>query len=187
MPKGGGKRAKREPVKSVDDDDKGEAALDVEFPIHAEDGYEVPLVCRDVSEYYSVMGVLFWSHYNSLEAGITRFFDTKEACVLRLVHSEFRDAVSATPWHDLRTVIKGSVASWRECFGLRAQAASVLRRKDLVDEDFVHFRGLTALDMRYSAGFSDAAYANLRGIGCLKRVVALSASRPLRISKAYRI
>jgi hypothetical protein len=112
MPKGGGKRAKREPVKAVDDED-AEAALDVEFPVHAEDGYEVPLVCRDASEYYSAMGVLFWPHYNSLEAGIMRFFDTMEACVLRLVHSEFRDAVSATPWHDLLTVIEGSVASWR--------------------------------------------------------------------------
>ena len=53
MPKGGGKRAKREPVKAVEDEgeENAEAAPYVEFPVHEVDGYEVPLVCRSADEY----------------------------------------------------------------------------------------------------------------------------------------
>ena len=43
-------------------------------------------------------------------------FDTAEATVLRLLCKEFKDAVMDFPWEDEKTVILGSVASWRACF-----------------------------------------------------------------------
>lgn len=79
------------------------------------------------------------------------------------------DAVTATPWHDLKTVIKGSVAAWHASFS-NAQAASVSNRADLIDADFDFFRGLRALDMDFCTGVTNAALVNLRGIEFLKMV-----------------
>ncbi len=120
-----------------------EAAEEDEFlDILHEDGYEIPLVCHTPLEFYSVFSVLFWPHYNSLEEGIMRFFS-------------------------MYTRITGPISLWRESFGLRAQAANVFDRRDLVDSDFVHFRGLRTLNMTSCRGVSDAAFANLRGISAL--------------------
>ena len=44
------------------------------------------------------------------------FFTTDEACMLRSVCCEARDAVAAHPWEDARTKISGSLAAWRKCF-----------------------------------------------------------------------
>ena len=38
------------------------------------------------------------------------FFDTREACSLRLVCRELKQAVADFPWEDMGTVIKGSIA-----------------------------------------------------------------------------
>jgi len=112
-----------------------------------------------------------------------RFFTTKEACELRLVHSEFLDAVNATPWHDMETVITGRVAAWRACFPI-AQAAKL--GAHVVDADFVHLRGLWSLDMSFCKGISDAAFANLCGINslimwfCKQPSITASASKHLK-------
>lgn len=135
---------------------------------------EIGMVCRwggsgaaSFREELSVMSVLFNVHEFDLSAGFMRFFTTKEACELRLVHGEFCEAVAATPWRDARTRISGLIAAWRSCFP-NAQAASVRHRNDLVDADFVHFRGLRDLDMAHCFGkVSDVAFVNLRGIDSL--------------------
>ena len=73
-------------------------------------------------------------------------FDTAEATVLRQLCREFKTAVAEFPWEDEKTVIKGSVASWRACFP-RARWASVYGRgadswqTPVVDADFVHLWG----------------------------------------------
>jgi hypothetical protein len=44
------------------------------------------------------------------------FFDTRQACALRLVCRELQAAVAAHPWEDMGTVILGSIGAWRACF-----------------------------------------------------------------------
>ena len=64
---------------------------------------------------------------------LLQFFDTPEACVLRLVCREFQAEVAAYPWEDRETVILGSIGGWRACFP-RARSANVrmLARAGLV-------------------------------------------------------
>jgi hypothetical protein len=108
---------------------------------------------------------------------LLRFFDTREACVLRLVCREFVEAVRVQHWEDRETVIKGSIAAWRACFP-RARCANVKkiqfwsikeikRSAPVVDADFVHFEGLRELNMAGCTDVTDAAFAHLRGIHTL--------------------
>ena len=97
------------------------------------------------------------------------FFDTRQACALRLVCREFQAAVAAHPWEDRETVILGSIGSWRACFP-RARCADVnmyTRRVPVVDADFVHFVGLWELNMKSCTAVTDAAFVHLRGIRVL--------------------
>ena len=83
-------------------------------------------------------------------------FTTEEATVLRQLCREFKETVAEFPWEDEKTVIKGSVASWRACFP-RARCANVTkgywvagpRKTPLVDADFVHFVGLRRLGHKW--------------------------------------
>jgi hypothetical protein len=102
-------------------------------------------------------------------------FTTKEATTLRLLCKEFKTTVADFPWEDHRTVIRGSVASWRACFP-RARSADVSewehfcvkgRMNPVVDADFVHFVGLKWLRMWYCTGITDAAFIHLKGIHTL--------------------
>ena len=52
------------------------------------------------------------------------FLDTREACSLRLVCRELKQAVADLPWEDMRTVIRGSITLWRACFP-RARGANI--------------------------------------------------------------
>ena len=102
------------------------------------------------------------------------FFDTRQACGLRLVCRELQAAVAAHPWEDRETVILGSIGAWRACFP-RARCANVriyeespgLRHNPVVDADFVHFVGLRELDMTSCRAVTDAALVHLRGIRVL--------------------
>ena len=104
---------------------------------------------------------------------LLQFFDTPGACELRLVCREFQ-AVAAYPWEDRKTVILGSIGSWRACFP-RARCANVrfleyaagLRHTPVVDADFVHFVGLWELNMTACKAVTDAAFVHLRGIRVL--------------------
>jgi hypothetical protein len=113
------------------------------------------------------------------EVGVVllRLFDTREACVLRLVCREFVEAVAQQRWEDRDTVIKGSIAAWRRCFP-RARCANVrrwrypseagrLRIASIVNADFVHFEGLRELHMVGCTDVTDAAFVHLRGIHTL--------------------
>jgi hypothetical protein len=104
------------------------------------------------------------------------FFDTREACSLRLVCRELKQAVADFPWEDMGTVIRGSIALWRACLP-RARGANVGqrigdglyhnpngRRTAVVDGDFVHFVGLRALNISLCRKVTDAAFVHLRGI-----------------------
>jgi len=99
-------------------------------------------------------------------------FDTKEATTLRQLCREFKSTVADFPWEDEKTVIKGSVASWRACFP-RARGANVNedyvggRRTPVMDADFVHFVGLRSLNMRNCMSVTDAAFVHLKGIHTL--------------------
>ena len=44
-----------------------------------------------------------------IRAALFPFFDTREACSLRGVCRELKQAVAEFPWEDMSTVIKGSV------------------------------------------------------------------------------
>ncbi len=114
------------------------------------------------------------------EVGVVllRMFDTREACVLRLVCREFLEAVSQQQWEDRDTVIHGSIAAWRACFP-RARCANICRftyeyvrgrrarRAYVADADFVHFQGLRELYMADCTDVTDAAFVHLRGIHTL--------------------
>ena len=104
------------------------------------------------------------------------FSSTREACSLRLVCRELKQAVADFPWEDMGTVIRGSIAQWRACFP-RARGANVGkrggdhrllntngRRTAVVDGDFVHFVGMLALNMSCCREVTDAAFVHLRGI-----------------------
>ena len=101
------------------------------------------------------------------------FFDTHQACDLRLVCREFQAAVAAHPWEDRGTVILGSIGAWRACYP-RARCANmrklawggvgVVRRAPVVDADFVHLEGLWEVDISGCRAVTDAAFVHLRGI-----------------------
>ena len=100
---------------------------------------------------------------------LLQFFDTPQACALRLVCREFQAAVAAHPWEDRATVILGSIGGWRACFP-RARCANVdklRRRAPVVDADFVHFVGLRELYIESCTKVTDAAFVHLRGIRVL--------------------
>jgi hypothetical protein len=108
---------------------------------------------------------------------LLRFFDTREACTLRLVCREFTEAVGRQQWEDRETVIKGGIAAWRACFP-RARCANVrkwkpnlatgsLRTNPVRDADFVHLEGLRELNMTGCEAITDAAFVHLRGIHTL--------------------
>jgi hypothetical protein len=109
-------------------------------------------------------------------SALLEFFDTRQACALRLVCREFQAAVAAHPWEDMETVILGSIGGWRACFP-RARCANVcmlaaiggaaVRRAPVVDADFVHFVGLWELSMALCTAVTDAAFVHLQGIRVL--------------------
>jgi hypothetical protein len=109
----------------------------------------------------------------SVGDGVFGFFDTREARALRLVCSEFREAVAVVPWADMRTRIRGNVGGWRRSFP-RATKANIGRGRGrhnaIVDADFVHFEGIHTLDMSRcdQVGITDAAFVHLKGIHTLK-------------------
>ena len=113
----------------------------------------------------TVLSVLAGAH--GAGGGILGFFDTREARALRLVCSEFREAVAVAPWADLKTHVRRNAGGWRACFP-RATKAN-LNSRQFVDADFVHFEGLHTLDMSYcdQAGITDAAFEHLKGIHTL--------------------
>ena len=121
---------------------------------------------------------------SSVHLRLLPYFDTREACALRLVCREMRSAVAAHQWQDRATVILGSIGGWRACF-LRARCANVRmnvggRRAPVVDADFVHFVGLWELNMAYCRAVTDAAFVHLRGI----RVLDMTLCNQLTITDA---
>ena len=102
------------------------------------------------------------------------FFNTREACALRLVRREFQAAVAAQPWEDMVTVITGRIDQWRACFP-RARRAEIRfhpehygwRHTSLEDADFVHFVGLWELNFSWNTAVTDAAFVHLQGIRVL--------------------
>ena len=120
----------------------------------------------------TVLSVLAGAH--SVGEGILGFFDTREARAIRLVCTEFREAVAIVPWSDMTTCILRDVGSWRKCFPRAAKANvsySIFRcvSLKLVDADFMHFEGIHTLDMSWcdQAGITDAAFVHLKGIHTL--------------------
>ena len=93
--------------------------------------------------------------------------DTRAATALRGTCVAARDAVAGHAWDDRATVVVWP-GRWRRALPA-AVAASVRSNKRLVDADFVHLRGLRALDMSwcYQAGITDGAFAHLGGIHTL--------------------
>ena len=97
---------------------------------------------------------------SSVHLRLLPYFDTREACALRLVCREMRSAVAAHQWQDRETVIMGSIGGWRACFP-RARCANV--RMDVWDDNAVapHSRcgrGLCAL-----CGAVGAQHGGLQG------------------------
>ena len=149
---------------------------------------------RDDLDYGSTfLSILAGPH--SVGEGILSFFDTKEARVIRLVCSEFREAVAVVPWADIETRIWGNVRGWRSSFP-RATKANIsveylqLRHNAIVDADFVYFEGIHTLDMSYcrQAGITDAAFVHLKGIHtldmsfCDQADITLSLRNRLRVT-----
>ena len=98
--------------------------------------------------------------------------DTRAATALRGTCRGARDAVAAHRWHDTATRVVWP-GRWRAAFPA-ATAANVRRWDDdppstLTDADFVHLRGLRALDMSgcSQASITDGAFAHLAGIHTL--------------------
>ncbi len=123
----------------------------------------------------TVLSVLAGAH--TVGAGILGFFDTKEARAIRLVCTEFREAVAIVPWADMGTRITGNVGGWRASFPHATKANISVKDRhpmpeihnSIVDADFVHFEGLHALDMSYcsQADITDASFVHLKGIHTL--------------------
>ena len=107
-----------------------------------------------------------------IRAALFPFFDTREACSLRGVCHELKQAVADFPWEDMDTVIRGGIAQWRACFpaarGVNVRMYDLhdgpVRGTAVVDGDFVHFVGLRALNMSWCSEVTDAAFVHLRGI-----------------------
>jgi hypothetical protein len=108
---------------------------------------KVPLAGADAA------GIPTETLLSEAEVGLVllKMFDTREACVLRLVCREFVEAVGRQQWEDRETVIMGSIAAWRACFP-RARCANINKRYSgrtapVVDADFMHLEGLRELNM----------------------------------------
>jgi len=154
----------------------------------------IGLVCKPDNEKYneiSVLSIISWAIENidpECLHPLFQYFTTYEARVLRLVCSEMKHFVGLNHWDDEKTQIgryrndEGqcedipvgeSLRLWRECFP-HARAANVSGRSDLVDGDFVNFRGLSVVNISqhplkrgssYSrASFSDIGFQHLRGV-----------------------
>lgn len=113
-----------------------------------------------------------------ISGALLPFFSTVEACTLRLICREFKDAVASHPWLDCATVIQGELCLWRACFP-RARAANIRRwgmpgeprrYAPVRDADFVHLAGLKELNMGSCREVTDAAFAHLQGIQVLNMV-----------------
>ena len=111
-------------------------------------------------------------------------FTTAEATVLRVLCREFKDTVAKFPWEDDKTVIRGSIASWRACFP-NAKCANVEehfdyvphgRQKAIIDSDFVHFVGLKELKISQCQSITDAAFVHLKGIHTLHMVLCFQSA-----------
>ena len=131
-----------------------------------------PLVShRDDRDYgTTVLSVLAGAH--SVGEGILGFFDMKEARIIRLVCSEFREAIAIARWADMETRISGNVGGWRMSFPHAMKASISVTRpqvNSIVDADFVHFEGVNTLDMSgcNQEGITDAAFVHLKGIHTL--------------------
>ena len=124
------------------------------------------VVRTDTTTPTTVLSTLAGAH--SVGEGILGFFTMEGANALRLVCSEMREAVAGAAWFDIKTRIKGNLASWRACFP-KARAANVYSRRDLVDGDFVHLKGIHTLNMAWCSQVSitDAAFVHLKGIHTL--------------------
>ena len=138
--------------------------------------------CADLDSGRTVLSILAGAH--SVGEGILGFFDTREARAIRLVCVEFRDAVAAVPWADMRTRICGNVGGWRASFP-RAEKANIsveydgsdrLRRmvsrprhNTIANADFVHFEGIHTLNMSHCSqvGITNSAFVHLKGIHTL--------------------
>ena len=129
----------------------------------------------------TVLSVLAGAH--SVGAGILGFFDTREAGAIRLICTEFRDAVAAVPWEDEQTRISRNVGGWRACYPRATKANISVEFSEpqlhnaIVDADFVHFEGIHTLDMSFcsQAGITDAAFVHLKmhKVGVDDRIVLL--------------
>jgi len=97
--------------------------------------------------------------------------DTAAATALRGTCTFARALVAEHPWADTRTCVWWP-ARWRAAFPA-AVTANVGRELDkglnlrLFDADFVHFRGLHALNMSWCREITDAAFTHLAGIHTL--------------------
>jgi len=149
---------------------------------------DIGLTCA-TDEYWSILSTVR-NGYDSIVTKYThpilRFFTTAEARVLRTVCTEFLDAVEITPVADSKTHIGRTDTPTRLCLERwhasfpNAQAASVHGCEDLIDADFVRFRGFHTLDISGCTGITDAAFANLRGI----RVLNMTNCNQRRITDA---
>jgi hypothetical protein len=98
---------------------------------------------------------------------LLRFFTLKEARTLRLICSEFLNAVEITPWDDLSSCIgrkdipiSESIALYMECFP-RAISANVSNRNDLLDHHFAILCSMQSLNVSYCTHFTNIAFSYL--------------------------
>jgi hypothetical protein len=129
-------------------------------------------------------------------------FSTREACELRLVNKVIKNAVTAHPWADRETVVKGSLAAWRACFP-HARAANMnhydvceapnpagLRVAPIPTEHYHHLSGLSYLSARGHPSFTDAALLHLGGSVQhldISACMALSGSNMERVAGATKV
>jgi len=128
---------------------------------------------EDIITPTTVLSTLQGPH--SVGEGILGFLTTREGNTLRQVNSEMHEAVSEAVWKDKKTRIAGDIAAWRKSFP-HARTANMSNRSDLVDADFVHFKGIKTLDISMSTsiglygepvGVTDKAFEHLEGIRSL--------------------
>ena len=103
---------------------------------------------------------------STIQKSFLPFFNTKEACTLRLVSKEFNDTIKEYHWNDTKTCITGRLKKWRVCFP-NAVAANISNNRNIHDGEFVHLRGIHTLDMWECDQITDAAFVHLRGIHTL--------------------
>jgi hypothetical protein len=127
----------------------------------------IGLTCdpADPTSDHSILSTLLngWDG-EGFEHSLFRFFSTREACVFRLLCTEFLDSVTKTPWDDVRPTIYKSrlfddhdhttdVASpmhvniplWRACFP-NAIGVRLAGREPLTDTILMQLRGILYID-----------------------------------------